>query len=99
MKTYDKHIIIGNINTSSLNNNENDSYDDDKKWAKFTFFREDIRILTKIFRNSNTEVAYSTNNATKNKCRNNTQNDKYIRNGVYKLKCLTCKQTYDGQKF
>jgi hypothetical protein len=38
----------------------------DKTWAKFTFFDDRIRILTKIFRNSNLRIAFGVNNTIKN---------------------------------
>jgi hypothetical protein len=34
----------------------------DKKWAKFTYFREDIRILTRIFNNTRLKVACGVGN-------------------------------------
>jgi hypothetical protein len=41
---------------------------EEKIWVKFTYFDEDIRILTRIFRKSNVRVAFSVNNTIKKKC-------------------------------
>jgi hypothetical protein len=59
-----------------------------KMWAKFTYFNNDIRILTKIFKNSPIIIAYNTNNTIKINCVVRDQKDKYSTRGVYELKCL-----------
>jgi hypothetical protein len=68
-----------------------------KIWAKFTYFDNDIRIVTKIFKNSPIKIAYSTNNTIKNNCIVRDRKDKYSTCGMYELKCLTCDQFCVGQ--
>jgi hypothetical protein len=68
-----------------------------KIWAKFTYFDNDIRILTKIFQNSPIRIAYNTNNTIKNNRIVRDQKDKCNRCGTYGLKCLTCDQVCVGQ--
>jgi hypothetical protein len=69
----------------------------EKVWAKFTYFDDRIRILTKIFRKSNIRVAFGVNNTIKKICNSGSQVDKYSKSGVYSLKCLSCDQNYIGQ--
>jgi hypothetical protein len=35
------------------------------KWAKFTYTGRETRIITKLFRNTNLQIAYTTNNNLK----------------------------------
>jgi hypothetical protein len=64
------------------------------KWAKFTYIGKQIRTLTKIFKNTNIKIAYTTNNTIKKRCgittQENKNENKYTNSGVYKLKCNTC---------
>jgi hypothetical protein len=51
------------------------------------YFKEDIRILMKILKNTRVNVAYSVDNTIKTNCKINRQYDKYNNSGVYRLKC------------
>jgi hypothetical protein len=97
MRTYNKQKRRTNENKSKLSRLDDIPIGERKIWAKFTYFGEDIRILTKIFRKSMIKVAYSTSNTVRNCCKVRTYNDKYSTCGVYELKCLTCDQVYVGQ--
>jgi hypothetical protein len=46
------------------------------KWTKFTYFGKQIRTLTKIFKNTNIKIAYTTNNTIKKRCGITTQKKK-----------------------
>jgi hypothetical protein len=71
---------------------------EEKIWVKFTYFDEDIRILTKIFRKSEATVAFSVNNTIKKKCDSNLRMDKYSQSGVYSLKVyLVTRSTWARQ--
>jgi hypothetical protein len=49
MKIYDKQKINSNINTSQLDRVGSSLLEGSKKWAKFTYFGDGIRILPTIF--------------------------------------------------
>jgi uncharacterized protein YifE (UPF0438 family) len=57
-----------NKNISTLISYVQPQTEDEKVWAKFTYFDDRIRILTKIFKKSNIRVAFSVNNIIKKKC-------------------------------
>jgi hypothetical protein len=84
-------------NLTTFNNIEYPHLDRNKTWVKFTYFDDDIRILTNIFRNSSVRVSFSVNNTIKNKCSANLHIDKYNQCGIYSLKCLSCDQVYVRQ--
>jgi hypothetical protein len=96
-KVYKKPKRENNNNLTTLNNIEYPHLDKNKTWIKFTYFANDIRILTKIFINTSVRVAFGVNNTIKNKCSANSQIDKYNQCGVYSLKCLSCDQVHVGQ--
>jgi hypothetical protein len=61
MKTYNKHNSKSNISQNTLNSSK-------KTWAKFTYFGEEIRTLTKMFKKSPIRIAYSTKNTIRKIC-------------------------------
>jgi hypothetical protein len=61
-----------------------------------TYFGEEIRTVTKIFKKSPTSIAYMTNNTVIYNCIVRAHKGKYGTCGVYELKCLTCQQVYVG---
>jgi hypothetical protein len=65
--------------------------------TKFTYFGQQIRTLTKIFKNTNIAISFTTNNTVKTKCRKTIQDNSYANCGVYELRCNTCNHTYIGQ--
>ena len=70
-----------------------------KRWAKFTYAGSETRHITKLFRNTNIKVTYTTNNNLgKLLDTHKTQKqNKYDMNGVYQLKCPTCHKKYISQ--
>jgi hypothetical protein len=71
-----------------------------QKWAKFTYFGKETRMITNVFKNSNIRVAFAaTNKLGKllNYKNPRTQRDQFKANGVYQLECPTCKKRYVGQ--
>jgi hypothetical protein len=66
MKTYNKHNSKSNISQNTLNSSK-------KTRAKFTYFGEEIRTLTKIFKKYPIRIAYSTNNTIRKICSLSTQ--------------------------
>jgi hypothetical protein len=88
MKAYGKH--------KNISNNIQDSQNNDRKiWTRFTYFGDEIRTLTKIFKNSRVRIGYCANNTIKNNCIIPTY--KYETCGVYNMKCLTCELVNVGQ--
>jgi len=69
------------------------------KWASFTYVGKETRYITKLFKNTNVKVAYSTNNNLgKHLPKQTTQKrNRYDCSGVYQLECLTCNKRYVGQ--
>jgi hypothetical protein len=60
MKAYNKHKSKSNITKYKKKNSGK------KTFLKFTYFGEEIRTLTKIFKKSPMTIAYSTNNTIRN---------------------------------
>jgi len=68
------------------------------KWLTFTYTGTETRHITNIFKHSNLQIAFRTNNKLHNLLAHNTQHhDKFTRSGVYKLTCPDCGKAYIGQ--
>jgi hypothetical protein len=69
------------------------------KWAKFTYVGRETRCITKLFRNTNVKIAYTTNNNLGKLLSTQTaqKRNKYYYSGVYQLTCPTCNKKYMGQ--
>jgi hypothetical protein len=99
-----KQIVENNkYETSILNKIRNkrgkQEKDNRKKWAKFTYTGKETRFITKLFKNTDVKVAYTTNNSLGRLLAIKTDHkpDEYDRNGVYQLECPTCNKKYIGQ--
>jgi len=100
-----KQIVNNNkFDTSILNrfNGEKTKQEKDsqkRRWAKFTYCGKETRFFTKLFKNTNVKVAYMTKNNLGKllKPQNIPKPDKYEKNGVYQLECLTCHKIHTGQ--
>ena len=70
-----------------------------RRWAKFTYCGKETSLVKKLFKNTNVKVAYMTKNSLRKflKPQNIPKPDKYEKNGVYQLECLTCHKIYTGQ--
>ena len=70
-----------------------------KRWAKFTYVGKETRRITKLFKNTNVRIAFTTNNNLGKllNSQDDQKPDKYDKNGVYQLKCPTCPNKYTGQ--
>jgi hypothetical protein len=72
---------------------------DNKKWAKFTYVGKETRFITKLFKETNIRISFSTSN-TITKILNNRieqHRDKYDNCVVYQLACPDCQKRYTGQ--
>jgi len=87
------------LNRFNIGNTKREKYNRQKRWAKFTYIGKETRQVTKLFKNTNVKVAYMTNNNLEKllKPQNTPQPNKYEKNGVYQLECLTCHRIYRGQ--
>ena len=70
-----------------------------KKWEKFTNIGRETRYITKLFKNSNVKIAYTTNNNLGKLLTRRTDQhlEKYDANGICQLECPTCNKEYIGQ--
>jgi hypothetical protein len=58
----------------------------------------ETRTITRLFKNTNSRIAYETNNAVQNHLHPKKQDtDKYNRSGIYQIKCNSCQLKYIGQ--
>jgi hypothetical protein len=70
-----------------------------KKWAKFTYIGKETRFITKLFKNTNVKIAFTTNNTTE-KCltiKQETSQSRFEKSGIYQLTCPECKMKYTRQ--
>jgi hypothetical protein len=67
------------------------------KWAMFTYIGKEMRTIAKLFRNTNTKIAYRMTNTIQNHLREKNQNNIYERSGIYQLKCGGCQKKYVEQ--
>ena len=91
---YDTSIL------KTLNNkNQKKRNDERTQWAKFTYTRKGTRIITKLFKNTNIKVSFTTNNTIEKLLKTEHQNttNKYEKCGIYRLTCPTCNMKYVGQ--
>jgi len=104
LTTFSLQIVSNNkFDTSILNriNGEKRKREKDtqKRWAKFTYCGKETRLVTKLFKNTNVKVVYRTKNNLGKllKPQNIPKSEKYKKNGIYQLECLTCHKKYTGQ--
>jgi hypothetical protein len=73
-------------------------WDTKQKWATFTYFGNETRTTTKLFKNTNLRIAYKTSNTLRRYLQpKNHDTDKYSRSDIYEIKCNSCKLKYIGQ--
>ena len=68
------------------------------KWTTFTYTGRETTYITNLFRHSDLQIAFRTNNTIRNLLTHNKHHlDKFSRSGVYQLTCPDCGMTYTGQ--
>jgi hypothetical protein len=68
------------------------------RWVTFTYSGRETRYITNLFKHSNLQIAFRTNNTLHSHLSNNTHHeDKFTRSGVYKLTCPDSGKAYVGQ--
>jgi predicted GIY-YIG superfamily endonuclease len=79
-------------------NNTQNIKQQNTKWATFTYIGNEIKFVTKLFKNANIKRSYRANNTIGRPLgRNSPKDNKYDNAGVYKLKCTECEQYYVRQ--
>jgi len=69
-----------------------------KRWVTFTYYNPIIWKLIHLFRNTNLQIAFRTNNIIHNILHNWPHNTNlHGQNGICQLKCHTCSLSYLGQ--
>jgi hypothetical protein len=69
------------------------------KWVMFTYIGRETRAIMKIFKNTNVEVTFGTDNTIEKHLatRRDHNRSKYENSGIYQLTCPTCSMKYTGQ--
>jgi hypothetical protein len=67
------------------------------KWATFTYSGKETRTITKLFKETHIKIAYRTRNTRANTLKLHPQTDKYVKSGIYEMKCQDCPLKYTGQ--
>jgi hypothetical protein len=80
-------------NVNFPNNKNNKEY----RWITYTYTGEHVRKITKIFKNTNIEIAYKTLYTVRKLTQGKHNINTYEHSGIYKLTCQTCFQIYVGQ--
>jgi hypothetical protein len=70
-----------------------------RKWAKFTYIGKEPRFITKLFKNTDVKVTFTTDNTIERRLatKHGTDQSKYDKSGIYQLTCPDCKMKYTGQ--
>jgi hypothetical protein len=94
-----KQILHNNLHEVSIldslnRTKQNQEQDLDRprpKWVKVTYICRETRLVTKLFRNTQVEVAYTTNNNLENLLIFNVTGAtlKYDKSSIYQLSCPT----------
>jgi hypothetical protein len=70
-----------------------------KKWVKFTYTGKEVRTITKLFKHTNLNIAFTTRNTIGrllSQDPHTREHNLYHRSGVYQLTCPTYKVKYIG---
>jgi hypothetical protein len=99
-KEYDrlKQILHNNKYDSSILNKVNNTKNKRKQHtqktilAKFTYMGKETRLITKLFKNTDVKIAFSTNNNIERLLSThcNLKQNKYDKCGIYQLNCPSC---------
>jgi hypothetical protein len=98
--SFPPHIINKLINkqppqtmtttTQTKNNN--------KKWATLTYFGKETYRISKIFKDTNIQIAFKTKSNLQHLLNQKTEKKNiHEQSGIYQLTCSNCKKTYTGQ--
>jgi hypothetical protein len=86
--------------TQNTTVNPEESIQQNKKWATFTYTGKETRYITKLFKETEINIAFRTNNTIKRILKTKPpieHKNKYNSPGIYKLKCKDCPLQYIGK--
>jgi hypothetical protein len=102
--TVQQILVNKNYETSTINKlskNKKQERDTQKReWAKFTYIGKETSFITKLFKNTDVKVTFTTNNTIERRLatKQGTDQNKYNKSGIHQLTCPDCKIKYTGQK-
>jgi hypothetical protein len=72
--------------------------ENNKNWATLPFFGKETYRISKIFKDTNMQIAFKTKNNLQHLLSQPTRNkDIYEQSGIYQLNCTDCRKIYTGQ--
>jgi hypothetical protein len=92
---YPQHKYVQQQRKTNKNTTTNTTQK--KKWTTFTYIGKETRTIAKLFRNTNTKIAYRTTNTIQNHLREKRQDNIYNKSGIYQLNCGGCPKKCIGQ--
>jgi hypothetical protein len=98
-----RHILLSNKYNDSIDNFNKDrgqkQGNQRHKWAKFTYSGKETRFITKMFKDTDVKIAFTTENTIEKRLaiKQETPQNTYDRSGIYQLTCPECKLKYTGQ--
>jgi hypothetical protein len=78
-------------------NNEGKNTEEDEKWVTFTYTRNYIRKITKLFKDTNLKVAFKTTTTIGKLLSDTHTTNTYEQSGIYKMTCQSRHKVYIGQ--
>jgi hypothetical protein len=82
--------LIGKAPSQSRKHNTHEEPKQKAKWVTFTYCGKEVRQITKIFKDTQLNLAFRTQNTVENILRHKTKTEKCDNSGVYQMKCLDC---------
>jgi hypothetical protein len=74
-----------------------DTQQQKEEWAIITYNRKGTRKITGLFEDANIKIPFKTKSTIQNILKSQAQIDKYVKKGVYKMKCMCCPLKCVGQ--
>jgi hypothetical protein len=68
-----------------------------KKWVSYTYNGNYIRKITKLFKNTNINIAFKTSHTVGKLLKEKREINPYELSGIYKMTCQSCQKVYIGQ--
>jgi hypothetical protein len=71
--------------------------EEDNKWVTFTYTRNYIRKIIKLFKDTNLTIAFKTTTTIGKLLSDNNITNTYKQSSIYKMTCQSCHKVYVGQ--
>jgi hypothetical protein len=62
----------------------------------FTYYRREMKDITKLFKETDINTAFQTTYTVQNIVKPHLQIDEYAKSGIYQLRCMGCPLNYIG---